>query len=142
MRRLDEIFNSRGADSVAGEDLKLEINGAVEWKGVSFSYLAHNGDGHNGKIPYALKNINVKVGAGEKLAIVGRTGSGKSTMVKLLARLLQPTEGRILLDGRDVEDMPLGCAAAHGRNGAAGADAVHRHARAQHRIRQDRRVAR
>ena len=47
------------------EDLNLEINGAVEWKGVSFSYLAHNGDGHNGKIPYALKNINVKVGAGE-----------------------------------------------------------------------------
>jgi ATP-binding cassette subfamily B multidrug efflux pump len=108
MRRLDEIFNSRGADSVAGEDLKLEINGAVEWKGVSFSYVAHNGDGHNGKIPYALKNINVKVGAGEKLAIVGRTGSGKSTMIKLLARLLQPTEGRILLDGRDVEEMPLG----------------------------------
>ena len=107
MKRLDEIFNARGADSVAGEDLKLEINGAVEWKDVSFSYLAHNGNGANGKIPYALKNINVKVGAGEKLAIVGRTGSGKSTMVKLLARLLQPTEGRILLDGRDVEEMPL-----------------------------------
>jgi ATP-binding cassette subfamily B multidrug efflux pump len=107
MKRLDEIFNARGADSVAGEDLKLEINGAVEWKDVSFSYLAHNGNGADSKIPYALKNINVKVGAGEKLAIVGRTGSGKSTMVKLLARLLQPTEGRILLDGRDVEEMPL-----------------------------------
>jgi ATP-binding cassette subfamily B multidrug efflux pump len=107
MKRLDEIFGARGADSVAGEDLKLEINGAVEWKDVSFSYLAHNGNGADGKIPYALKNINVKVGAGEKLAIVGRTGSGKSTMVKLLARLLQPTEGRILLDGRDVEEMPL-----------------------------------
>jgi ATP-binding cassette, subfamily B, multidrug efflux pump len=107
MKRLDEIFDARGADSVAGEDLKLEINGAVEWKDASFSYLAHNGNGADGKIPYALKNINVKVGAGEKLAIVGRTGSGKSTMVKLLARLLQPTEGRILLDGRDVEEMPL-----------------------------------
>jgi ATP-binding cassette, subfamily B, multidrug efflux pump len=107
MKRLDEIFDARGADSVAGEDLKLEINGAVEWKDVSFSYLAHNGNGADGKIPYALKNINVKVGAGEKLAIVGRTGSGKSTMVKLLTRLLQPTEGRILLDGRDVEEMPL-----------------------------------
>jgi ATP-binding cassette subfamily B protein len=108
MKRLDEIFNARGADSVEGEDLKLEINGAVEWKGVSFSYLANNGDGASGEIPYALKNINVKVGAGEKLAIVGRTGSGKSTMVKLLARLLQPTKGQILLDGRDVEEMALG----------------------------------
>jgi len=108
MKRLDEIFDARGADSVEGEDLKLEINGAVEWKGVSFSYLANNGDGAGGEIPYALKNINVKVGAGEKLAIVGRTGSGKSTMVKLLARLLQPTEGQILLDGRDVEEMALG----------------------------------
>ena len=107
MKRLDEIFDARGSDSVAGEELKLEINGAVEWKEVSFSYLANNGNAANGKIPYALKNINVKVGAGEKLAIVGRTGSGKSTMVKLLARLLQPTEGRILLDGRDIEEMPL-----------------------------------
>src|SRR5208282_2853761 len=52
IKRLDEIFNARGADSVAGEDLKLEINGAVEWEGVSFSYLAENGDGANGKIPY------------------------------------------------------------------------------------------
>ncbi|MGB8414240.1 MAG: ABC transporter ATP-binding protein [Candidatus Binatus sp.] len=108
MKRLDEIFDARAADSVEGEDLKLEINGAVEWKGVSFSYLANNGDRANGEIPYALKNINVKVGAGEKLAIVGRTGSGKSTMVKLLARLLQPTKGQILLDGRDVEEMALG----------------------------------
>ena len=108
MKRLDELFNARGADSIEGEELKLEINGAVEWQGVSFSYPTNNGDGSNGKIPYVLKNINVKVGAGEKLAIVGRTGSGKSTMVKLLARLLQPTEGRILLDGRDVEEMALG----------------------------------
>jgi ATP-binding cassette, subfamily B, multidrug efflux pump len=107
MKRLDEIFDARGSDSVAGEEIKLEINGAVEWKEVSFSYLANNGNVANGKIPYALKNINVKVGAGEKLAIVGRTGSGKSTMVKLLARLLEPTEGRILLDGRDIEEMPL-----------------------------------
>ncbi len=108
IKRLDEIFNARGADSIAGEELKLEINGAVEWEDVSFSYLADNGDGANGKIPYVLKNINVKVGAGEKLAIVGRTGSGKSTMVKLLARLIQPTSGRILLDGRNVEEIALG----------------------------------
>ena len=117
MKRLDEIFNARGADSIDGSDssdLRLVVNGAIEWKGVSFSYFAGDPDGINGannasgNIPYALKNINVKVGAGEKLAIVGRTGSGKSTMVKLLVRLLQPTEGRVMLDGRDVNELPLG----------------------------------
>ena len=114
MKRLDEIFDARGADSVDGSDLRLVVNGAIEWKGVSFSYFAGDPDGingangANGNIPYALKNINVKVGAGEKLAIVGRTGSGKSTMVKLLVRLLQPTEGRVTLDGRDVNELPLG----------------------------------
>jgi ATP-binding cassette subfamily B protein len=114
MKRLDEIFDARGAESVAGADLKLEVKGSVEWRDVSFSYFANkNGDGNradagNGKIPYALKNINVKVDAGEKLAIVGRTGSGKSTMAKLLVRLLEPTDGHVLLDGRDVGELPLG----------------------------------
>jgi len=117
MKRLDEIFNARGADNIGASDsseLRLVVNGAIEWKGVSFSYFAGDPDGingangANGNIPYALKNINVKVGAGEKLAIVGRTGSGKSTMVKLLVRLLQPTEGRVMLDGRDVNELPLG----------------------------------
>ena len=119
MKRLDEIFDARGAVRVDGSDpnqndLRLVVNGAIEWKGVSFSYFAGDPDGinganrANGNIPYALKNISVKVGAGEKLAIVGRTGSGKSTMVKLLVRLLQPTEGRVMLDGRDVNELPLG----------------------------------
>ena len=56
---------------------------------------------------WALRDINVKVPAGGKLAIVGRTGAGKSTMVKLLARLIEPTDGRVLLDGRDIRELPL-----------------------------------
>ncbi len=114
---------------------------------VSFSYfardgfpndgLATNGDGHSlsRNIPYALKNINVKVPAGEKLAIVGRTGSGKSTMVKLLARLIEPTAGRVLLDGRDTRELTCSRAPARDRAGAAGAHAVFRHAGAQYRFR-------
>jgi ATP-binding cassette subfamily B multidrug efflux pump len=58
--------------------------------------------------PWALRDISVRVPPGGKLAIVGRTGSGKSTMVKLLPRLLDPTSGRILLDGRDLRELPLG----------------------------------
>jgi ATP-binding cassette subfamily B protein len=147
MKRLDEIFTARGADTVEGSDLRLVVNGAIEWKGVSFSYFANDPDGingasgANGNIPYALKNINVKVGAGEKLAIVGRTGSGKSTMVKLLVRLLQPTEGRVMLDGRDVHELPLSALRRTVGNGPAGAHPLFRYARAQHRVRQDRRRA-
>ena len=51
---------------------------------------------------YALKNLNITVKAGEKLAVVGLNGAGKSTFVKLLLRLYEPTKGRILLNGVDI----------------------------------------
>jgi ATP-binding cassette subfamily B protein len=108
MKRIDEIFEEQEQTTVAGPEERLEIDGAIEWQNVSFSYFASNG---NGKVherpPYALQNINVKVTAGEKLAIVGRTGSGKSTMIKLLGRLIEPTDGRVLLDGRDIREIPI-----------------------------------
>ncbi|HYB91880.1 MAG TPA: ABC transporter ATP-binding protein [Candidatus Binataceae bacterium] len=107
MKRLEEIFDAVPTETVAGGEEEIQVAGAVEWDHVSFSYFAHNGDGA-ARHPYALKDITVKVPAGQKLAIVGRTGAGKSTMVKLLARLIDPTEGRVLLDGRDLRDIPLG----------------------------------
>ena len=51
---------------------------------------------------YALKNLNLELEAGEKLAVVGLNGAGKTTMIKLLLRLYEPTEGRILLNGTDI----------------------------------------
>jgi ATP-binding cassette subfamily B protein len=107
MKRLEDIFQATPPDSVEGDGVRLEVTGAIEWDGVSFSYFAGN-DGNGAARPWALRNIRVKVPAGSKLAIVGRTGSGKSTMVKLLARLIEPTAGRVLLDGRDVRELPLG----------------------------------
>jgi ATP-binding cassette subfamily B protein len=110
MKRIDEIFEEQEQTTVAGPEERLEIDGAIEWQNVSFSYFGSDGHG-NGKNaqrpPYALQNINVKVTAGEKLAIVGRTGSGKSTMIKLLGRLIEPTDGRVLLDGRDIREIPI-----------------------------------
>jgi len=53
---------------------------------------------------YALKNLNLTLQAGERLAVVGLNGAGKSTMIKLLLRLYEPTEGRILLNGVDVRE--------------------------------------
>jgi ATP-binding cassette subfamily B protein len=67
-----------------------------EFENVSFTYHGTN--------KYALKNLSFKLNAGEKLALVGENGAGKTTIVKLIARLYTPTEGRILLDGIDIFD--------------------------------------
>ena len=109
MKRLDEIFDARRRRQRRGRGAQLEIDGAVEWERRLVQLLRATTATARTRTDSRTrcKNINVKVGAGEKLAIVGRTGSGKSTMVKLLARLIEPTDGRVLLDGRDIRDMPL-----------------------------------
>jgi ATP-binding cassette, subfamily B, multidrug efflux pump len=108
MQRLEEIFDADPVPSVPAGQIPLQVTGAVEWDRVSFSYFANDGNGDENLLrTWALRDISVKVPAGSKLAIVGRTGSGKSTMVRLLARMIEPTHGRILLDGRDIRDLPL-----------------------------------
>ncbi|MFZ0890176.1 MAG: ABC transporter ATP-binding protein [Candidatus Binataceae bacterium] len=107
MKRLGEIFDAVPLPTVEGAEARLQVAGAVEWDHVSFSYFARDGSDGKAAAPCALRDISVKVPAGGKLAIVGRTGSGKSTMVKLLVRLIQPSEGRVLLDGRDIRELPL-----------------------------------
>lgn len=66
----------------------------IEFRKVSFRYPGSN--------EYALKNFSMKLNAGEKLAIVGMNGSGKTTMIKLLCRLYDPEEGEILLNGVNI----------------------------------------
>ena len=63
----------------------------LEFRNVSFRYP--------GSDPYVLKDINLKFNVGQKLALVGRNGAGKTIIVKLLCRLYEPTEGEILLNG-------------------------------------------
>jgi ATP-binding cassette subfamily B protein len=67
----------------------------IEFKNVSFKYL--------GTENYVLKNVNLKFHYGKKLAVVGMNGSGKTTMIKLLCRLYDPTEGEITLNGVDIK---------------------------------------
>jgi ATP-binding cassette subfamily B protein len=59
-----------------------------------------------GKDKFALRGLSLHIGPAESLAIVGQNGAGKTTLVKLLVRLYEPTEGRILLDGVDLQDWP------------------------------------
>ena len=60
-----------------------------------------------GQERWAVRHLSLTIGAGEVVALVGENGAGKTTIVKLLARLYDPTEGRILLEGRDLRDYDL-----------------------------------
>ena len=73
-----------------------ELKGDVEFKDVSFRYP--DGD------EYVLEHFNLKVPRGSNVAIVGETGAGKSTLVNLLCRFFEPTQGQVLIDGRDAKE--------------------------------------
>ncbi|MBB4078742.1 ATP-binding cassette subfamily B protein [Lewinella aquimaris] len=70
-----------------------------EFQNVSFAYPNTE--------KYAIRNLSFKLPFGQKVALVGENGAGKTTLVKLLARLYEPTEGRILLDGRNLREYEL-----------------------------------
>ncbi len=76
-----------------------EIRGEIEFRNVSFRYP--------GSTEFAVKNINLKIEAGSNVAIVGRTGAGKTTLVNLIPRLFDTTEGEILIDGKNIKQRNL-----------------------------------
>lgn len=77
-----------------------ELHGDIEFEDVTFKYP----DGEE----YILEHFNLKVPQGTNVAIVGETGAGKSTLVNLVCRFFEPTEGRVLIDGRDVRERSVG----------------------------------
>ena len=78
---------------------KEPIKGDIEFENVSFTYPNSN--------IVALKNVSFKINAGESLAILGRTGSGKSTIASLLVRLYDVDEGAIIIDGKNIKDIDI-----------------------------------
>lgn len=99
MLRINEVMSHRPtiADSPRLRQQERTLRGDVEFRHVSFSYEDHE----------VLHDINIHVPAGSSLAIVGPTGSGKSTLVSLLPRLFDASKGEVLVDGIDVRELPL-----------------------------------
>ncbi len=99
-RRMLEVMDTSPSivDAPGLVPLAQPVHGDLRVANLTFAY----GDG-----PAVLRDIDLHLPAGETLAIVGATGSGKSTLVHLLVRLYEPPRGTIFLDGRDVRDVPL-----------------------------------
>ncbi|MBU5676954.1 ABC transporter ATP-binding protein/permease [Alkaliphilus sp. MSJ-5] len=94
----DEVKELYGEDFNSNRKNWPSLNGNITFKNVSFAY--------NVEEPI-LENFNLDVKAGETIALVGETGSGKSTIVNLACRFYEPTSGQILIDGIDYRQRPL-----------------------------------
>ena len=99
MERIDAILKAENpiVDGKKGVEIP-DMKEGIEYKDLSFSY-----DGER----QVLKNINLKIEKGKTVALVGQSGSGKSTMVDLIPRYYDVQEGRITIDGVDVRDMKV-----------------------------------
>ncbi len=101
MTRLDKIFQMKAEiiDNDQTDSTITEINGDIEFRNVSFKY----GD----TLPYVLDGVSLKIAQGKTLAIIGKTGSGKSSMVQLIPRMFDTSSGDILIDGKNIKTIPL-----------------------------------
>ncbi len=97
---LDTVPDIRDAEDSADRALP-EAQGSVEFRDVSFKYIA-TGTGDD-----VLSHIDLKIEPGEFVAIVGGTGTGKSSLVNLIPRFYDVTGGQVLVDGMDVRDYPI-----------------------------------
>ena len=103
MQRLNELFTVEPAiASPPGASPIEPFRGEIELRDVTFRYPGRP------DAPPVLDRVNLRVPAGRTIAVVGRTGSGKSSLVQLLPRLFDVEAGQVLLDGRDVRTLPLG----------------------------------
>ncbi len=100
--RLNEIFSKKSdIDDTGSSSVDTgNIRGALSLRNITFHYPGNQGHP-------VLKNISFDIEASSKVAIVGATGSGKSTLVHLVPRILDPVSGSICIDGRDIRSIPI-----------------------------------
>lgn len=105
LKRMHEIMAIEPAirdgqgDRETGRKEDGEIEGGIEFRNLTFRYSA--------SAPPVLQDINLKIGAGQTVAFIGRTGSGKSTLMNLVPRLLDADPGMVRIDGRPIREIPL-----------------------------------
>ena len=95
--RIKEVLDEKPVQKKAANPKRPEIKGNIEFKNVSFAYAGASRD--------ALHNITFSASPGETIGIIGPTGSGKSSLVNLLPRFYDVTEGEILVDGENVNEI-------------------------------------
>jgi len=99
--RLRELLRTpTGTPQAADPVAVTALTGGIELRGVSFRY--------GGAADDAVTDLAIDIAAGETVALVGETGAGKSTVVKLIARFYDPSAGSVVLDGFDLRDLDLG----------------------------------
>src|SRR5438067_5014313 len=99
--RLDEVLDlDHELDKQRANALDRPITGSIEFQDVTFRY---------GSRAPVLRHLNVHIDAGECVGIIGESGCGKTTLVSLLGRFFEPTSGRVLIDGIDVQDYTFDC---------------------------------
>lgn len=98
-KRIDEFLNTKPNIQNAPDAIERDIKGNIQFNEVSFTYT------HTGI--KALNNFSLDIKAGEKVAIIGKTGSGKSTLVHLLLRMYDAQQGEVLVDGAPINKYAL-----------------------------------
>ncbi|KGR75264.1 ABC transporter ATP-binding protein [Ureibacillus sinduriensis] len=98
-KRIVSVLEEKSEITNIENPLKITIKGEVEFEDVSFAYNKNNEP--------VLKNISFRAEPGETIGIIGMTGSGKSSIVKLIPRMFQADQGSIKIDGRPIEDYDL-----------------------------------
>lgn len=101
MKRLNKIFSEPyEIEDSSLSDLSIkELKGEIEFSNVSFKYAEN--------LPEVLKDVNLKIPVGSTLAIVGHTGSGKTSFINLIPRLYDVVDGEIKIDGKNIKQIPL-----------------------------------
>ncbi len=99
-----DVYDTKEIEAIYGDALEPptkelpQMKGEIEFKDVYFAYKDDD---------YILKDFSLKIAAGERIALVGETGGGKSTIINIASRFYEPTKGHVYIDGIDYKEMPL-----------------------------------